>query len=135
MTTTADIMTLEQVIADRIKRCENIEQLAFILLILCEQHSIWTNGRLLSIRQRVDYVDGLRIEVYPDEHPPPHFHVKGANIDATFNILDCTYINGHIRPREEKLVKWWYQHSRPALIKIWNETRPSNCSVGPILDV
>jgi Domain of unknown function (DUF4160) len=31
-------------------------------------------------------VDGVKIEFYPDEHPPPHFHARYAEFVAQIEI-------------------------------------------------
>src|SRR5574341_133310 len=112
-------MTFEEVIAQRVKQCKSLQELSFVLQKLFEQHSIWTDGQLISIRQLVGYIGGLRIEIFHTEHPPPHFHVKAADVDASFTIEDCTFLKGSIGSRERDLVKWWYKHSRATLITIW----------------
>ncbi|MFL5116804.1 MAG: DUF4160 domain-containing protein [Microvirga sp.] len=35
---------------------------------------------------RVAFVDSIRIEFYPNEHPPPHFHAVYAEHRAAFYI-------------------------------------------------
>lgn len=72
----------------------------------------------------------LKIEIYPDEHPPPHFHVKSPNIDASFNIESCNLLKGEIEGRDKKKIEYWHKHAKPLLIEIWNSTRPTNCTVG-----
>ncbi len=108
---------------------ESAEVLAFLL---SRGFSVWTDGELYNIKQLVARVDGIRIEVFAREHPPPHFHIEGGGIDATFSILDCSLINGRITGRERAFVEWWYKRSRSVLVKAWNNSRPSDCPVGPI---
>jgi len=31
-------------------------------------------------------INGLRVVIYPNDHQPPHVHVKGPNGEAVFNI-------------------------------------------------
>ena len=33
-------------------------------------------------------IDGLRVVIYPNDHRPPHVHVRGAGTEAVF-ILNC----------------------------------------------
>jgi len=33
-------------------------------------------------------IDGLRVPIYPNDHPPPHVHVIGVNGEAVF-LLNC----------------------------------------------
>lgn len=94
--------------------------------------AVWTDGSLYEIRQLVEMVNGLRIKIFPDEHPPPHFHLRGGGMDAAFSILDCALLKGKIGGRERRLVEYWHKRSRPLLVTTWNSTRPSSCPVGPI---
>ena len=101
-------------------------------ILLSGGFSVWTDGSLYSIKQLVARVNGLRIEVFSREHSPPHFHISGGGIDATFSISDCEHLSGEIGGREKALVKWWYARSKPSLVRAWNESRPSDCPVGVI---
>ena len=44
------------------------------------------NMVLLENKHLVERVNGVKIEIFSNEHPPPHFHVKSPNIDASFAI-------------------------------------------------
>lgn len=91
-------------------------------LVVCEQ------------KQRVDTVRGLKLEIYSDEHPPPHFHVRTRNINASFVIEDCAPLAGHHKLKKYELnaIRLWHGESKHILVQVWNESRPSNCTVGPI---
>ncbi|MGH8194065.1 MAG: DUF4160 domain-containing protein [Woeseiaceae bacterium] len=120
---------------DRTRELRSLDEAAEIRSeLLTGGYSVWTNGSLYEIKQLVARVKGLKIHVYADEHPPPHFHVKSADVDAVFTIDDCTFIRGNIDGRERNLVYWWYQHARAQLVATWNATRPSDCPVGPIAE-
>jgi hypothetical protein len=125
-------MTIEVIIERRIDTATSVEDLAEILKHLLAEHSVSDNGKLVSIRALVEFIRGLRIEIFHTEHPPPHFHVKSADVDAIFSILDGKYIKGSIAGRERRIIEWWYFRSRSKLVQFWNETRPSNCPIGPI---
>jgi hypothetical protein len=117
----------------RIAAAGGLYELAAVLeQLLSAELAVWEDGSLYSIKKLVAQVRGLRIEVYADEHSPPHFHVKAPGIDATFDILKCQLLRGSVAGRERRLVEWWHARSRPLLIRIWNETHPSNCPVGPL---
>lgn len=79
----------------------------------------------------VDEYNGLKVEIYIDEHPPPHFHVTTAAGEASYSILNCERLVGDIGKFRFNLYKW-YEKNRNLLIIIWNNTRPSDCPVGPI---
>jgi hypothetical protein len=65
---------------------------------------------------------------------PPHFHVlsRDKNIDATFSIEECTFLKGSVDRKTHGLIVHWHQAARPKLIEFWNNTRPTECPVGPI---
>jgi hypothetical protein len=87
---------------------------------------------LFGGRQLVDRIAGLTIAVLPREHPPPHFHVVGRGVNATFSILDGRHLTGELSPKQRQAVEFWYPRSRALLIRRWNETRPTDCPVGRI---
>ena len=106
---------------------------AWLEAILHNPCSVWEEDGeafLIEIKQLVARVDGLKIEIYPNEHPPPHFHVKSPNVDASFAIDDCRYLEGKVDNRDKKKIEYWFKHAKPLLIESWNSTRPSNCTVG-----
>lgn len=77
-------------------------------------------------------VKGLRIEIFPREHAPPHFHVRGGAINASFSIEDGSLLQGTVDGRTQNLIEYWFLKTRPRLIEVWNATRPSDGHVGPI---
>lgn len=85
---------------------------------------------LIEIRQLVARVNGLKIEVYSNEHPPPHFHVKSPNVNASFSIESCELLEGNAENKDIKKIKFWHKQAKPILISAWNSTRPTNCTVG-----
>lgn len=120
-------------IEDQLANAKSLDHCALVLEeLLSKGYSIWSDGTLYQIKQLVARVNGLSIEVYAKEHPPPHFHIFGGGIDAAFSISDCAQLNGDIDGRQKALIEWWYARSRSKLIAAWNATRPSDCPVGPI---
>ena len=86
---------------------------------------------LLLGKQLVERLAGLRIEIYPDEHPPPHFHVRSPEVNASFAIEDCSLLKGRAPAGAIDKVRYWHKHSKHKLIEAWNATRPTDCQVGP----
>jgi hypothetical protein len=80
----------------------------------------------------VDHVANLRIEIRSNEHPPPHFHVCGQGISASFSIEDGSLIAGKLTPTQSKKIQLWYKESKEKLVATWNRTRPDGCTVGLI---
>ena len=85
---------------------------------------------IIEIRQLVARIDGLKVEIYPNEHPPPHFHIKSPNFNASFDIANCDLLEGKLAHKDIKKVKYWHKYAKPMLIESWNSTRPYNCVVG-----
>lgn len=86
--------------------------------------------RMLT-EETVARIQGLKIEIFANEHPPPHFRVKYQGSTANFTISDCTRINGSGQIlRFEKNVKHWWSTNKTKLIETWNRLRPSDCPVG-----
>jgi hypothetical protein len=96
--------------------------------------SVWEeDGELFLIetKQLVDRINGLKLEIYPNEHPPPHFHAKSATINASFNIENCDLLHGKVSSKDHEKIRFWHQKCKPILIEVWNITRPTVCKVGP----
>ncbi len=95
------------------------------------------NGELFLIetKQLVARLDGLKIEIYANEHPPPHFHVKSPNVNASFDIENCTLLEGSVNKKDLKKIQFWHKHAKLILVEIWNSRRPTSCPVGKFLGV
>ena len=110
------------------------ELAGWLEMLLHEPCSIWEkeNGELvlLQIRQLVARLNGLKIEVYPNEHPPPHFHVTSPKVSASFTIDECKKLEGVISSGDLQKVRYWHQSAKSLLIDSWNSSRPTNCVVG-----
>ena len=81
----------------------------------------------------VDRFQGLKVEVFANEHPPPHFRVKCGGETANYRISDCHQLNGGLI-KHQRTIKQWHAKNRDRLIKKWNEARPTGCPVGDYRD-
>jgi type I restriction enzyme, R subunit len=77
----------------------------------------------------VDRFAGLRIEVFANEHPPPHFRVKCNGETTNYRISDCEQLNGGLQ-RYYRVIQDWHATNKRALIDAWNRLRPIDCPVG-----
>jgi hypothetical protein len=75
----------------------------------------------------------FKIEVFANEHPPPHFRVQYAGETANYRIKDCQQLNGGLL-RYERLIRKWHSKNKPKLIEAWNNFRPSDCPVGEYVE-
>lgn len=53
------------------------------------------NGNVYEIRAFIDSVGDLKIEIYPNDHNPPHFHItsRQRGINARFNLTTLKFID------------------------------------------
>jgi len=81
----------------------------------------------------VGKLGGLKMQIYSNEHPPPHFHVKYNGEENSFKIDDATPLhpNGDLKKWFKNIKKWHKKH-KIELVKAWNKSRPENCTVGSI---
>ena len=77
-------------------------------------------------------VNQFKVEIYSNEHPPPHFHVSYNGEANSFRIDNGEPLYDKGLKRYWKNIRDWHSDNKSTLIKVWNETRPSNCPVGEI---
>jgi len=86
--------------------------------------------RHLLVEREVDRINGLKIFVYSNEHPPPHFLVTCSEGSQRFEISDCKPLDGSGLEKYLRNIRKWHEKNKNVLIKAWNESRPSDCPVG-----
>lgn len=87
-------------------------------------------GRRLLLEHEVDRICNLKMFVYSDEHPPPHFLVKCSEGSCRFKISDCTPLDRTGLEKFRRNIKKWHAKNKNLLIATWNGSRPSDCTVG-----
>ena len=75
-------------------------------------------------------IGGLKVDIFSNEHPPPHFRVSFQGETNNFTISDCTPLNGSALSRFFRNIKKWHKENKAGLIDFWNSKRPSDCPVG-----
>ena len=92
-------------------------------------------GKREKIKHLVGHLKGLKIEIFSDEHPPPHFRVKFSGESNSFRIADGSpiYPDGDLK-KYFRNIKKWHAKNKQFLVQTWNDTRPSGCPVGKIVD-
>lgn len=82
------------------------------------------------IKRQVEKIRNMKIEIYSNDHNPPHFHVKSNDltINATFRLDDCALINGQIERDDLKRIEAFYKDKYIQLImkEMWNKSKPDN---------
>ena len=76
-------------------------------------------------------VTAAKLEIFANEHPPPHFRVTYDHRNANYSLRDGKRLSGNapIGLKDRQVLKWWKQH-RIELVNLWNQTRPYDCPVG-----
>lgn len=88
-----------------------------------------SRGMLLELT--IGQINGVKVEIFADEHPPPHFRVLYQGSSANFTIRDCKMISGsgEVLHHKKKIRNWW-KDNKQIIINSWNERRPTDCPVG-----
>lgn len=89
---------------------------------------------IFGAAKRMDLINNkIKIEMRHREHAPPHYHVIIDDSDYSINIATGEFINDEIKNHKQlKAVKEWHAKNKKLIIKVWNDTRPSDCTVGRI---
>ncbi len=67
----------------------------------------------------VAIVEGVKIQFYPREHPPPHFHAVFAEYRAQIDIASLSVIKGRLPRAKLRIVVSWAATRREALQHAW----------------
>ena len=87
---------------------------------------------LLAGQGTMGAVGGLRIVIGLDERGVSRFHVLGPGVDAAFALADGTFLAGESDRRRIDLIRYWYQHAKPHLIRAWNDAHSFHHPAGPV---
>jgi hypothetical protein len=68
-------------------------------------------------------IDGVKIEVYFDDHPPPHFHARYAEFLVQIEMATLEIIKGSLPRPQLRTVQNWAKPRRDALHAAWNACR------------
>ena len=91
---------------------------------LSSGYSIMEDGSVVGGKAVVDRVKGLKIEVRPRDHQPPHFHVSCAEFSVSFDLYSCEILKGSLRGRERRIIRAWHDRFRDRVVAAWTDTRP-----------
>ena len=70
----------------------------------------------------VAIVEGAKIQFFPQEHPPPHFHVVFAEHRAQIGIQPLRVLKGSLPPAKLAVVLSWAEPRQQALMNAWYTT-------------
>jgi Domain of unknown function (DUF4160) len=67
----------------------------------------------------VAIINGIRIEFYFDEHPPPHFHARYAEFIIQIDLETLEIIKGSMPRPQMRMIQEWAAPRRAALRAAW----------------
>jgi hypothetical protein len=62
---------------------------------------------------------GIKIEMYFNDHEPPHLHAYYAEDEAVVRIDPVELLEGGLSHRAWRLVQEWTSHYQAALLENW----------------
>ena len=62
---------------------------------------------------------GILIQMFWNDHPPPHFHARYGNWSVRVSIQDLQIISGSLPRTAERLVLEWAQLHQAELMENW----------------
>lgn len=93
------------------------------------QGPMMQNGQRLLVEETVARFGAFKVQIFSDEHPPPHFRVIYNGESANYSIKDCTKLDGGL-DRWIRNIRQWHAENKKKLIEVWDRTRPADCPVG-----
>ncbi|MEM1002435.1 MAG: DUF4160 domain-containing protein [Bacteroidota bacterium] len=67
--------------------------------------------------------NGIKIELYYNDHSPPHFHAIYAEYEDLVEIESLEIYRGDLPRKQRKEVLAWAKQNQPILREIWNKLR------------
>jgi uncharacterized protein DUF4160 len=68
-------------------------------------------------------VDTAKIYMYPNDHPPPHFHVLFAEYRAVIDIQTMKLSRGDLPKAKLRAIMKWAKPRQAKLLEAWNLTQ------------
>lgn len=69
---------------------------------------------------KVAEFEGIRIRLFPDEHPPPHFHAVYGEFVAQIRIRPTEVLRGSLPPAKVRVVLTWARLHETQLMQAWD---------------
>ena len=64
-------------------------------------------------------IGNLKIQVFADDHNPPHFHVVTPGHEALVGLATLTVLRGEIRRRDLDAALEWVRENRETVASEW----------------
>ncbi len=66
------------------------------------------------------FIDGIKVDLYYNDHAPPHFHAKYAEYENLIAIKTLTKLKGDLPPKQHKKIIKWSKKNQDVLMEIWD---------------
>lgn len=111
---------------DLVKQNDIPISVADLLEVHLDSTQVLPDGRVYKIKRFIAATGDLKIEVYPKDHQPSHFHVisKQRDINARFDIYTLELVNlkaGKIKENDIKKIQDFFKTSPTLLNQLRNE--------------
>ncbi len=63
---------------------------------------------------------GIVIQIFYDDHNPPHFHARYGEKKGTFEIQSLNMMEGNLPVKVRNLIVEWADLHKPELLQDWN---------------
>jgi hypothetical protein len=70
-------------------------------------------------------LDGVKVYIYPQDHPPPHIHAMFSGAEALISIESGYVLRGSLPPAKLRLVVNWLAANRDWVSYMWDEINMS----------
>ena len=72
----------------------------------------------------IHQLDGVKIQMYMNDHPPPHFHVAYGEYEAQVEIATQAIMHGTLPKNKLKKVRDWGKENEANLLTLFNRLNP-----------
>ena len=72
----------------------------------------------------IEIIDGVKINIYANEHVPPHFHAIYAEYEALIRIEDMEIMKGELPAAQYKKIRQGLAGKAQALMQVYYELNP-----------
>tara|TARA_B110000908_G_C10256603_1_gene455985 strand:- start:557 stop:901 length:345 start_codon:yes stop_codon:yes gene_type:complete len=85
------------------------------------------------IKELVERIRNIKVEIYSNDHNPPHFHVKSKDnsINAVFRLDNCEFIKGSIGTKDQKRIEAFFKDDETQILmkNMWNKSKDNSKKV------
>ena len=75
----------------------------------------------MSLSEAYITISGVKIQLFFQDHAPPHFHTSIAEYKAIVKIETSEILEGDIPRNKKKEILEWAKENKEVLMEIWNE--------------